>query len=329
MHAFHTTLNQFRKIGTKREYYLFGNGSQGNLHSGSGQWTVQIKGQAMRQGKGRLADLAPGETSPLDYAVVTRDRSTLAMVTAALRHRDTMLAFQPVVQSQRPDRIAFYEGLIRVLDETGRIIPAREFIDAVEATETGRILDCVALETGLRVLRKTPHIRLAINMSARSIGFPRWMRSLKQGLQADPTIGERLILEITERSAMTLPELAGRFMADLQKRGITFALDDFGSGYTSLRYLRDFHFDMIKIDGEFVRGVHAHADNQVLTRAMVDIARQFDMFTVAESVENLADSRWLAGIGVDCQQGYFFGAPTVNPPWEDPVADRSTLYRTG
>ena len=283
----------------------------------------------MRQGNGRFADIDPGEVSPLDFAVITRDRGTVAMVASALRHRETMLAFQPVVQSQRPDRVAFYEGLIRVLDETGRIIPAREFIDAVEATETGRILDCVALETGLRTLQRNPQIRLAINMSARSIGFPRWTRSLRQGLQSDPTIGERLILEITERSAMTVPELVVRFMTDLQRRGITFALDDFGSGYTSLRYLRDFQFDVIKIDGDFIRGVHGHADNQVLTRAIVDIARQFDMFTVAESVESLADSRWLSDIGVDCQQGYFFGAPTVHPPWNGPASAQVRLDRTG
>jgi EAL domain-containing protein (putative c-di-GMP-specific phosphodiesterase class I) len=270
-----------------------------------------------------------GEVSPLDYAVTLRDRNTLDMVANALRHRNTMLAFQPVVQSQRPDRIAFYEGLIRVLDDTGRIIPARDFIDAVEATETGRILDCVALETGLRTLQRHPHIRLAINMSARSIGFPRWMRSLRQGLKGDPTIGERLILEITERSAMTVPELVVRFMSDLQKRGITFALDDFGAGYTSLRYLRDFQFDVIKIDGDFIRGVHADADNQVLTRAMVDIARQFDMFTVAESVEHHADSLWLTQIGVDCQQGYFFGAPTVHPAWNSPAAQRMLLDQAG
>ena len=283
----------------------------------------------MRQGKSRFADMEPGEVSPLDFAVISRDRGTVAMVAAALRHRETMLAFQPVVQSQRPDRVAFYEGLIRVLDDTGRIIPARDFIDAVEATETGRLLDCVAMETGLRTLQRNPQIRLAINMSARSIGFPRWMRSLRQGLQGDPTVGERLILEITERSAMTVPELVARFMTDLQQRGITFALDDFGAGYTSLRYLRDFQFDVIKIDGAFIRGVHGDADNQVLTRAMVDIARQFDMFTVAESVESLADSRWVAEIGVDCQQGYFFGAPTVHPPWNGPAAQPARMDRTG
>ena len=67
----------------------------------------QRRGRNMRKGKARFADLDPGDTSPLDYAVIARDRSTVAMVAAALRHRETMLAFQPVVQSPRPDRIAF------------------------------------------------------------------------------------------------------------------------------------------------------------------------------------------------------------------------------
>jgi EAL domain-containing protein (putative c-di-GMP-specific phosphodiesterase class I) len=153
-------------------------------------------------------------------------------------------------------------------------------------------------------------------MSARSIGYPRWMKALKRGLQRDPTVAERLILEITERSAMTVPELVVTFMSDLQRRGITFALDDFGAGYTSFRYLRDFYFDILKIDGQFTRGIHHDADNQVLVKALVAIARQFDMFTVAENVENQADAIWLAQAGVDCQQGYFHGAPTVSPHWQ-------------
>jgi len=264
----------------------------------------------------RWADM-PGATNPLEMAVQARDRETIKMVADALRHREVLLAFQPIVASNNPQRVAFYEGLIRVLDATGRVIPARDFIGAVEETETGRVLDCVALELGLRTLAREPGLRLSINMSARSIGYPRWTKTLKRGLQHDPTVAERLILEITERSAMTVPELVVSFMSDLQRKGITFALDDFGAGYTSFRYLRDFYFDMLKIDGQFTQGIHHDADNQVLVKALLSIARQFDMFTVAENVENQRDALWLSQSGVDCQQGYFHGAPTVHPHWED------------
>ena len=280
-----------------------------------------------RGDKGKWADVPAGHDSPLNHAISTRDRASLDMVAAAIRHREVMLAYQPVVQADRPDKPAFYEGLIRVLDDTGRVIPAREFIDAVEATELGREIDCLALEMGLRTLAREPGIRLSINMSARSIGYPRWTRSLRTGLRRDPTLGERLILEITERSAMQVPELVMRFMADLQSRGITFALDDFGAGYTAFRYLRDFYFDMIKIDGQFIRGVHDDPDNQVLTRALVAIARQFDMVTVAEFVETAQDAAWLAANGVDCLQGYYFGAPVTRAPWRADAPDPAQRRR--
>lgn len=267
--------------------------------------------------RGKWANIPAGHEDPLNYAVQARNRSVLQMVEEAVRHKQVLLAYQPIVQAQHPETVAFYEGLLRVQDETGRIIPARDFIDNIEETETGRIMDCLALEMGLKALAQEPGLRLSINMSARSIGYERWMRTLKRGLQRDATAGERLILEITERSAMLVPELVTNFMSALQVRGISFGLDDFGAGFTSFRYLRDFMFDVLKIDGQFIRGIHGDPDNQVLTRALVSIAQQFDMFTVAEFVENEQDAAYLASIGVDCLQGYYYGAPTIYPAWKD------------
>lgn len=274
--------------------------------------------------KRKWADIPAGHDNPIAYAVSSRDRTVLDMVRQAVLHKQVLLAYQAVVPAGQQDRPAFYEGLIRVLDETGRVIPARDFIDAIEVTETGRIIDCLALEKGLRSLSDHPGLRLAINMSARSIGYARWMRTLRQGLDRDPTVAERLILEITESSAMLVPELVTGFMKELQRKGISFALDDFGSGYTSFRFLKDFYFDILKIDGQFIRGVATDADNQVLVAALVSIGQQFDMVTVAESVEKREDAAYLAALGIDCLQGYFFGAPTVRPPWLDTALDRAS-----
>ncbi|MEI2808318.1 EAL domain-containing protein [Albidovulum sp.] len=266
-------------------------------------------------GKFRHGASDPGQDSPLSAAVGLRDRDTLAMVARAVERREVFLAFQPVVQAARQDRPAFHEGLIRLVDETGRIIPAREFIAAIETTELGRAVDCLSLDLGLRALREDPGLRLAINMSARSIAYPRWQQGLRRGIKDSPTVAERLILEITESSAMIMPDAVSVFMADLQGAGVSFALDDFGAGYTSFRYLREFYFDILKIDGQFIRGIAGSPDNQCLTQALLSIARQFDMFTVAESVENGPDAAWLTEAGIDCMQGYYFGAPTATPPW--------------
>jgi EAL domain-containing protein (putative c-di-GMP-specific phosphodiesterase class I) len=104
-------------------------------------------------------------------------------------------------------------------------------------------------------------------------------------------------------------------MGELQRLGVSFALDDFGAGYTAFRFLKDFYFDIVKIDGQFIRNIHADPDNQVLTKALVSIAEQFEMFTVAECVEDAKDVHFLESIGIDCMQGYYFGAPTITPPW--------------
>jgi EAL domain-containing protein (putative c-di-GMP-specific phosphodiesterase class I) len=268
-----------------------------------------------REDRSPALDRASG---PLDPAAQQRRHDAVAMVEEALRHDRVLLAFQPVVATQsRDDRPAFYEALIRVLDKGGRVIPARDFIFDVEATELGRRLDATALRHGFRTLREQPHLRLSVNLSARSIGFPLWTDEFERGVAADPTAADRLILEVTESSAITMPRLVGDFIDRLQARGVSFAIDDFGAGHTSMRYLKDFRFDLLKMDGEICRHAATNPDNRALVSAIVSIARHFDMVTVAECVETAADARALAALGVDCLQGHFFGAPSIRPRWED------------
>lgn len=252
-------------------------------------------------------------TSPLDAAVTERDADILWMVERAVQQKQVRLAYQPIVPSANLDEPAFFEGLARVLDDNDRPIPAALFIDQIEVHELGRMVDCLALEAGFRTLRRHPKLKLSINMSARSIGYKPWTTALETGLQSDPSIGGRLILEITESSAMVMPDVVQAFMLGMQGQGVTFALDDFGAGHTSFRYLKNFYFDVLKIDGQFVRNVHSDPDNQVLVQALVGIAQQFGMYTVAETVENLRDVNFLVEAGVDCLQGYYFGAPALRP----------------
>jgi EAL domain-containing protein (putative c-di-GMP-specific phosphodiesterase class I) len=256
-----------------------------------------------------------GLEDPLNLAVAVRDRDIVKMVRDAVTHRQTLLAFQPVMQARAPDREAFHEGLIRILDPSGRIIPARDFLPAVQDSELGREIDVLSLRLGLRTLHDNPDLRLSINMSARSIGYKPWLQTLRRFLHGNRALGERLILEISESSAMMVPELVVNLMDDLQPQGVCFALDQFGAGYMAIRYFRDFFFDILKIDGQFIRGIAADADNRNVTAALISVARQFDMLTVAENVENAADAEVLTQMGVDCLQGYYFSAPTTVPPW--------------
>lgn len=273
--------------------------------------------------KHELAGIEPGTGTPLEAAVAKRDASVLDMVAAAVQHHEVAIAYQPIVQACAPETVAFYESFLRVLDSTGRVIPARDFMPLVEADELGRELDCASLRRAIRTLTKFPDLRLSVNMSARSIGYRKWMRILEKMLKENPEVGDRLILEMSEKSVMTVPELVTNFMSNMQARGVTFALDDFGSDTISLRHFRQFMFDVVKIDGQFIRGVAGNPANQSVVRALTQVAHEFGMFTVAESVESEADARFLISNGVDCLQGYFFGAPAIDPPWVPAEEERA------
>ena len=253
--------------------------------------------------------------SPLDIAVENRDSQTMEMVRAAIEHKNTLLAYQPVMMSNDPTKVGFYEGLIRVLDETGRIIPAKDFIEVIEGTELGHKIDSLSLNMGLKALFENQSLRLSINMCALSIGFGPWKQNFYRWIEREKTIAERLILEITESSAMGSPQSVVKFMDEFQLLGVSFALDDFGSGHTALRYFKDFFFDVLKIDGQFIKSIDTDPDNQALVKAMIGIAKHFDMLTAAEFVETRAEAETLIALGTDCLQGYFFSAPSTRPRW--------------
>lgn len=246
---------------------------------------------------------------PLYFAMASRDADVLQLVRDALAAGRAQLAFQPIVMTQDHKTIAFYEGLIRVTDDAGRVIPAAHFMPVIEETDLGRQIDVVTLDLAFKTLRANPMLRLSINVSARSLGDGRWRRVMERALKGQASLADRLILEMSETSVMQLHEIVAQFMEEMQPRGIAFALDGFGAGMTAFRHLKEFFFDLVKIDKSFVRNIAQDPDNQVLAEALITVAQQFEMFTVADGIESADDAAYLATIGADCLQGYHFGVP--------------------
>ena len=270
-----------------------------------------VWGRIMQNTTLRRADMEEQAlVDPFTYALASRDADVTTMVRDALAAGRAQLAFHPVMTADAERRVAFHEGLVRLKDEAGRVIPAAHFMPLVEQTGLGRQIDCVMLQLALKKLRETPELRLSVNVSARSIGDGEWRRILDHGLLDRTAVGDRLIFEISENSAMLLHENVIRFMTEMQPRGVGFALDGFGAGFTAFRYLKDFYFDLVKIDKSFVRGIDHDSDNQVLAEALITVAHQFEMFAVADGVETEAEAAFLSSIGADCLQGYHFGVPS-------------------
>ena len=219
--------------------------------------------------------------------------------------------YQPVVRAANTRMPAFFEMLARLTLPDGQILPAGAFLPAVEAGPLGRAIDRLALEQALKALAANPGLRLSVNMSPLSMGDEEWLTLFTRAARGGGGLLGRLILEITEDAAMQNAGQTIDFMDHVRASGCAFALDDFGAGATGFRYFRDFRFDMVKIDGAFVRGVHAARDAQVLIECLGGVARHFEMATVAEQVESEADAAWLRSAGIDCLQGYLYGRPSA------------------
>ncbi|MGL4238929.1 EAL domain-containing protein [Tabrizicola sp.] len=258
-------------------------------------------------------DRDPGSASPLDAAISVQDRETMAMVASALQARRMRLAFQPVVYAGDPQVIGFFEGFIRLLNLRDQVIPARDFMAAVEERELGRQIDCAALQMGLMAMERNPQIRVSVNMSARSVGYRPWVDILRKAMAETPRLGKNLILEINEASALQVPDVLKPFMAEMREHGVVFALDDFGAEMTSPRLLQELRFEIAKLDGVLVKDVDKLPDGQMAAGAAIAMAHALEMYIVAEAVETEGEANWLRAAGVGCLQGYLFGAPTVTP----------------
>lgn len=234
-------------------------------------------------------------------------RQETIRVADALRDNRIELHYQPIIRSNTNDFVAFFEGLARIRMNDGTIISAGQFMPFVENTPLGRALDCVTLQCALNTLAENPNIRLSVNLSPYSMTDPKWMNIFES---CSTDLGERLILEITEGAAMSDIEMTTAFMHRARRSGCSIALDDFGTGSTAFRYFKDFRFDIVKIDGLFIRDLQHNKDNRVLVEALVKISEHFGMFSVAEFIETEGEANMATELGIDCLQGYLIGKPS-------------------
>jgi EAL domain-containing protein (putative c-di-GMP-specific phosphodiesterase class I) len=221
------------------------------------------------------------------------------------------VAFQPVIRASGGNTIAFHECLARIPGQNGDLISAAEFMPSVERLGLAPFLDRQVIRIALDTLARHPGVRLSVNILPQTMQDAAWMAIFDQAIARDPTLAERLIVEVSESCAMHQPRRTLSFMDCLREQGVAFALDDFGAGHNSLRYLRDFRFDLVKIDGRFVRGIRAGSDDAFCVARLVEIAHHFDMMTVAGTIQGPAEGRCLSDLGVEYFQGFYFGSPSL------------------
>lgn len=233
----------------------------------------------------------------------------------ALREDNLLLYAQPIVacraELEPPRR---FEVLVRMLDED-RVVSPGLFLEAVEKHGLATELDRWVVDHTIDYLAALPAPlcerieNVSINLSGYSLGSHSFREYVANRLEKSPISPTLLRFEITETAAVVHLDRAVAFIRALQDLGVTFALDDFGSGVSSFGYLRSLPVNCLKVDGQFVRNVQTSALDHGIVTAINQIAHIMGMETVAEFVEDQSIVAALGHIGVDFLQGFHLGRP--------------------
>jgi diguanylate cyclase (GGDEF)-like protein/PAS domain S-box-containing protein len=209
--------------------------------------------------------------------------------------------------------ISSFELLLRLPDDHGDLIPPGAFLYHAERFDLIQPIDYWVMEQAVKLLHeyhsRGRDISLAVNVSAKTLNAGAIAEHLGALLKEWPIPEGRLVLELTETVAISNINSARDLAIQLRALGCRLALDDFGAGFATFYYLKHLEFDIVKIDGEFIKRLPESRTDQLVVRAVVDIARGLGIETIAEFVQDDETLALLHDLGVGSAQGYHTGRP--------------------
>lgn len=251
--------------------------------------------------------------TPNMHTQVIRQMALEARLRRALEREELLLHYQPKV-SFVTGRITGVEALLRWQDEETGLVPPGEFIQILEETllilEVGRwvMLEAATVSAELTNEFKRP-VRVAVNVSPMQLKHEDFLSSVERTVRRFGQLPSGLDIEVTEGVIMHDIESNVRTLRAVRDLGVGVAIDDFGSGYSSLAYLAKLPADSIKIDRSFVSTMLEDPDHTSIVSTVISLAHALDRVVVAEGVENEDQARLLRLLRCDQAQGFLFGRP--------------------
>ena len=284
---------------------------------------AELEGGSTAEGALAAADLAMYEAKQNGrdrFAVFSHElqarvqagRTLTEQIRGALEADRFLLYGQPVLDLHT-EQIAQHELLIRMRGEDGEIVPPGSFLPTAERFDLIQGIDRWVLGQALDLIAERDGgehpVRIAVNLSGRSIGDPTLAGYLETELERRSIDPDALVLEVTETDAIANMDRAREFADRVSRLGCRVALDDFGSGFGSFYYLKHLPVHYLKIDGDLVRKLVTGRLDQEVVKAIVRLAETVGTFTMAEYVGDEATLELLREFGVDYAQGYHVGRP--------------------
>lgn len=248
------------------------------------------------------------------------EKSVVSEFDNAISQGQFKMFLQPLVGADGRARGA--EALVRWMHPAQGLIMPVNFISVVEKTGLIIKLDEYMWECAARKLREWKDcghsdLTISVNISAKDFYYSDLYKVFTELVEKYDISPENLKLEITETVLMTDLEMHMKTLTSLQDRGFQIEIDDFGSGYSSLNMLKDIKADILKIDMLFLRETGNKDRSRVILNSVISMAKNLGMFVIAEGVETAEQRDFLAEMGCDLFQGYFFSKPISTEEFEE------------
>lgn len=262
------------------------------------------------------------KSEPPEQTQLSMDTEWFVRVKDALKEHRMEIWLQPIVPL-RKDLNLFFEELIRMREPDGELCAPEKFLSAAERFGKAQEIDQLVLTKGLELLANHSDVHLSINLAARTFNDAEWPDWAERSMVDSGVHPSRITFEITETTVIQDLKRAQHIMERLREIGCRFALDDFGVGVSSLRYLRDLPVDIVKIDGGFVETIDTDPVNKMLVKSINDVAHSLGKLTVAEYVVSESVLHAVQDLEIDFAQGQHIGR--ASPPTEVLNQDRYKL----
>jgi len=233
------------------------------------------------------------------------------VVLDAIKNQMIIPHFQPIVNI-KTDKVEINELLMRIKVDD-QIISAGKFIETAESLGIVHQMDYIVIEKAFQKINETNYQGiLFINLSPKALMIGEFIKKIVKLTIEYKINRNNIVFEITERETVKSFSLLEKFVQNLKLEGFNFAIDDFGSGFSSFHYIKRFPIDYIKIDGDFIVNIHQDKKDLAFVKSIVSLAKELEVKTVAEFVETEDSLKFLKDIGIDYAQGYHLGKPSIN-----------------
>ena len=257
--------------------------------------------------KSRRDFIIANNFAAIEQNKVKENMKTISMINVAISQQKIISYFQPIIDNNTKE-IVKYESLVRLIDENDKVLSPFFFLETAKKSNQYLKITNIVLEHSFTML-KNCNYDISINLSAIDIEQKSTRNKVLELLEQNKDLASRVVFELLEDESVKDLKIVKQFISKVKSYGVKIAIDDFGAGYSNYERLLEYQPDILKIDGCLIRDIATNSYSHSVVKSIVTFAKEQNIQTIAEFIENETIFDVVKSLGVDFSQGYYFGKP--------------------